>query len=80
MIHRIGGPREAATNETSPKNQRLHLRSRFRALEVVDRLRDRGEPNRSSGQIALDPMLVYFAPDSMLVYFALGIRCEVVWR
>ncbi len=66
MIHGPSGPREAATNETSPKNQRLHLRTRFHALEVVDRPRVRGEPRRSSGQIALDPMLVYFVRNSML--------------
>ena len=42
----ISGPREATKNETSPMNQRLHLRSRFRALEVIDRPRDRVEPRR----------------------------------
>jgi len=46
MIHEISGLREAAANETSPKNNWLHLKSRFRAPEVVDRPRDRGEPNR----------------------------------
>jgi len=46
MILRISGPREAATNETTPKNKRLHLRTRFRALEVVNRPRVRGEPRR----------------------------------
>ena len=46
---RIGGPREAATNEQTRTNNRLHLRTRFRALEVVNRPRVRGEPNRSSG-------------------------------
>ena len=44
---RIGGPREAATNEQNLTNKRLHLRSRFSDLEVVGRLRDRGEPRRS---------------------------------
>ena len=46
---RIGGPREAATNEQTRTNNRLHLRTRFRALDVVNRPRVRGEPQRSSG-------------------------------
>ena len=46
---RIGGPREAATNEQNRTNNRLHPRSRFSALEVADRPRDRGESRRSSG-------------------------------
>ena len=45
---RIGGPREAATNEQNRTNNRLHPRSRFSAIEVVDRPRDRGESRRSS--------------------------------
>ena len=48
MIHRISGPREAATKETSPKNNRLHRRTRFRAFEVANRPRVRGEPRRYS--------------------------------
>ena len=43
---RVRGPRKAATNETSPKNQRLHRRTRFGALVVVKQPRVRGEPNR----------------------------------
>ncbi len=46
---RIGGPREAATNEQNRTNNRLHLRTRFSALEVVNRPRVRGEPKRSYG-------------------------------
>ena len=46
---RIGGPRESATNEQNRTNNRLHPRSRFSALEVVEHTRDRGESYRSSG-------------------------------
>jgi len=51
MIRTTSGPREAATNEPPPKNQRLHLRTRFRALEVVDQPRVRGEPRRYPTEI-----------------------------
>jgi len=46
MIRGISGLREATTNEPTPKNHRLHLRTRFRALEMDDRQRVRGEPRR----------------------------------
>jgi|GEM_PF-6308373 len=61
MIHGTSGPREAVTNETSPKNKRLHLRTRFRALEVVDQPRVRGEPRRSGTEKNLMRRLVIIA-------------------
>ncbi len=42
----ISGPREAATNDPTATNKWFHPRSRFSALEVANRLRDRGEPSR----------------------------------
>ena len=66
-----GGPREAATTDPTLMNICSHLRSRFRALEMVDCPSDRAEPRRSLVQAGRHLMMNWLAVPLIVALLAM---------